>query len=395
MGPRPYDKIGRPFDYEKEQYDLYWSLAERAARGQLEFTLIASIPSIVEDLRSCKSPAFLRNVDENIQRMFDLCGTAGSQLRVCWHEGLSPPAFLVADSSALVWWKAGNGDSIWTAHQSKKLAQALASGSAGAYALVAALDDEFRALHEALPAPWERLEAGPFRAVKSLLECNDGKQVEILVFLQSVLGRAHAAAMLTFILMTFSVDLIVAAGLCGSLRSRNRATGSEVKLGDVIYASAVVDAGVRKLQPIRLETSGKAWWADEKLVTIAKNLRTQVECRNLVSIDDRTNIWFRSSSCLMHEGAFVSIDTVVADGAVNRKLGSLVSSGISAPALAVEMESTGLIAAASIFNASNAVFMIRGVSDFADERKNDDMRDLACRNSAFMALEFIRIHYSR
>lgn len=134
MGARPYDRTSAPYDYETEQYNLYWRIVESAGRGESEFTLIASIPSIAEDLKDCNNDDFHAHVDANLRRLYDLASSAGSKVHLWWHEGLCPPAFLVADSAALVWWKAGNGDSIWMAHRSPKAAGALSSSRPGVYA---------------------------------------------------------------------------------------------------------------------------------------------------------------------------------------------------------------------------------------------------------------------
>ncbi|MBS0472475.1 MAG: nucleotide-binding protein [Proteobacteria bacterium] len=133
MGPRPYDRVGPSFEYEKQQYERYWAVAERAARGELDFTLIASIPSIIEDMQNCDNAEFHRHIDQNLQRLFSLASGKASKLHVYWHEGLCPPAFLIADGIALIWWKGGNGDSIWIAHNSNELAEALSSSRPGSY----------------------------------------------------------------------------------------------------------------------------------------------------------------------------------------------------------------------------------------------------------------------
>jgi hypothetical protein len=133
MGPRPYDRTAKPFEYEKQQYELYWDVVERAARGELEFTLIASVDSIIEDLKSCQNDDFRRDVNENLRKLFERATAVGSKARLYWHEGLCPPAFLVADDTALIWWKSGNQDSLWIEHSSIELAEALASSRPGSY----------------------------------------------------------------------------------------------------------------------------------------------------------------------------------------------------------------------------------------------------------------------
>lgn len=133
MGPRPYNNAASPFDYETEQHDLYWAIAEKAAAGRSKFTLIASAPSIVEDMKKCKDSEFHARIKENLTRMYELASRAGSQLRLYWHEGLSPPAFLVADAATLMWWKGGNDDSIWIMHESPMLASALSTSTTLSY----------------------------------------------------------------------------------------------------------------------------------------------------------------------------------------------------------------------------------------------------------------------
>lgn len=129
MGPRPYKNIAAAFDYETEQFDLYWKLAERASTGGARFNLIASVPGIIEDLKECRTPEFHDRVRQNLHRVYSLAASAGSKLNLFWHDGLSPPAFLVANHASLMWWKGGNEDSIWVMHESPSLASALSTSS--------------------------------------------------------------------------------------------------------------------------------------------------------------------------------------------------------------------------------------------------------------------------
>jgi nucleoside phosphorylase len=136
---------------------------------------------------------------------------------------------------------------------------------------------------------------------------------------------------------------------------------------------------------------------DQRLLATADELQKQMKKGNFRSIDEKTNNWFKVFSkpkVGMHRGTFLSIDSVVADGSISHGLRSLVANQMSSSVIGVEMEGAGLLSAASLFDASKSVLMIRGVSDFADEKKNDSDREVACKNSAFVSLEVIRRYYT-
>jgi nucleoside phosphorylase len=61
--------------------------------------------------------------------------------------------------------------------------------------------------------------------------------------------------------------------------------------------------------------------------------------------------------------------------------------------LCVEMEGAGLAACAERLGASDRLFMVRGISDYADDNKSIDelqWRRPACENAAFFGVEFIK-----
>lgn len=127
VGPRPYENRSSAFQYEVDQYNKYWNIAEKSAQNKIKFTLIASLPAIREIYSSVSDPKFKSDVKDNLCKFYEFSEKSDGYLKIFWNDGLSPPAFLVADSESLLWWKAGNGDSIWCAHASKSLAEALSS----------------------------------------------------------------------------------------------------------------------------------------------------------------------------------------------------------------------------------------------------------------------------
>ena len=259
-------------------------------------------------------------------------------------------------------------------------------------AIVAPLKDELDAVLEAFGAPVERISDSPFPQYRGKLCFPSGELIETLIFSQSSLGSAHASSLVTFILLTFEIDIIVVVGLCGALRRDAPGTGRTVSLGDVIFADMIIDGEIRKYAGGRIVMKeNEVWVVDDDLKQIARQLQSKIDSGCFFSSDNRTNEWIASTKMSSHCGPLVSLGSVVADSAISNEISTLVARN-SAP-IAVEMEGGGVLTAASIFKASKRVMMIRAVNDFADEDKSDRTRADACRNAAYVSLEFVRCYY--
>ncbi|MBS0472474.1 MAG: hypothetical protein JSR60_15485 [Proteobacteria bacterium] len=234
---------------------------------------------------------------------------------------------------------------------------------------------------------------GPFVSYKGELTTNGGDAIDVRVFTQAALGRAHAAALVTYILLTFEVDIIVVTGLCGGLRRRSPQTKQPIALGDVIFGDLIVEAEIRKFVSREFEIRNLPWRTNLRLEMTARELQSRFDSRELLSTSTRTNEWFDTTRASFHCGTIVSLGSVVADRIAVERLSIAVAKAVPSRPIAVEMEGNGILTAASIFEASDNVAMIRAVSDFADESKNDGARSDACRNAAFASLEFIRSYF--
>ena len=259
-------------------------------------------------------------------------------------------------------------------------------------AIVAPLQDELAAVLEAFGAPVERINDSPFPQYRGELCFPSGELIETLIFSQSSLGRAHASSLVTFILLTFEVDIIVVVGLCGALRRVDPGTGRTVSLGDVIFADMIIDGEIRKYAGGRIVMKNEAWEVNYGLKKIARQLQSKIDSGCFFSSDNRTNELIASTKMSSHCGPLVSLGSVVADSAISNEISTLVARNFSAP-IAVEMEGAGVLTAASIFKASERVMMIRAVNDFANEAKSNMARADACRNAAYVSLEFVRCYY--
>lgn len=258
------------------------------------------------------------------------------------------------------------------------------------FIVIAPLPEELRAVRYAVASPSHLVGQSPFPHFECDIELSTGARAKGAIFSQHAVGRAHAAALTTYILVNFRTTLIVVVGLCGALRNTRHA----LRLGDVVFADTIVDGEIRKLAFGGYEMQTEHWTANSDHRAIATEVQTSFRYHRFHAPDETTYAWYRSTDFSMATGTVVSLGSVIADAETSHQIGKKASaaSGVEAP-MAVEMEGNGVLTAARIFGAESSVAMIRAVNDFANEQKPEaelHSRKMACENAAFVSLAFIR-----
>jgi nucleoside phosphorylase len=216
---------------------------------------------------------------------------------------------------------------------------------------------------------------------KASVEANfaEGEPVTYNIMLTSLLGmgRVQATMATSDAIRRWRPRYVLLVGIAGGIKAK------DVQLGDVLVSEQVVDY---ELQKLTADGSLERWQvhrADPRLLGAVQHL-TASEWLKYVSAP-RPNI----NKPKRHIGPIASGDKVIAfDKVLNGYRDKW-------PALlGVEMEAAG--AASAVFNAPQppAFFMIRGVSDFADQDKGtvdvEQWREYACDVAAAYTIGLLK-----
>ncbi|WP_086666026.1 5'-methylthioadenosine/S-adenosylhomocysteine nucleosidase [Lentzea kentuckyensis] len=237
----------------------------------------------------------------------------------------------------------------------------------------------------AVPAPVERPEIAPevgvitmtadeTSAVRQVLELapfddvfHAGKRFTRVVAVQTH-GQGQGAAMdaARRLVQRFSPKVLVLAGIAGGIDPGQG-------IGDVVVATKVVGYDLHKETPAGTQRRGRHW---EAPAVVGHAVSAFFSARG----EPAEFPGFVARSGLIGSGNGV---LARADAEVVRYL-----RGFNDKTLAVDMESDGL-GQFCHENGSCPWVVVRGISDLADERKNDDAQPLAARNAASVVRELI------
>jgi nucleoside phosphorylase/tetratricopeptide (TPR) repeat protein len=241
-------------------------------------------------------------------------------------------------------------------------------------ALLVPLEEEFDYLKEILPVRESFQVLGDYYYEVDV----EGSDSTIVAHIIGDMGQGHASLAAERMAERFSPNAVVLIGLAGSLKS-------DILLGDVVIATQV-DAYLQGAKAVpgrgedtfEFESAGEVWRSPFSLLQFTRNFRHMPELGDLYSAwrDDaaarRKQIdvpadtgLARTEPALVH-GPMASGDVVAAAQAFSRWLHHR-----NRKLAAVEMEAGGVANAAQSRGAPIDLLVIRGVSDFADERKAD------------------------
>jgi len=170
---------------------------------------------------------------------------------------------------------------------------------------------------------------------------------------------------------------VVLIGIAGGVAAKG------VSLGDILVADQIVDYELQKLTPKGPDIRWEVHRADPRLVGSALNFTDETWQESITA--ERPD----DGSPRRHMGPIASGDKVIAFGAALAKYRETWSKLIG-----VEMEAGGVAAAAFQAAERPGFFMVRGVSDLADEQKSspevEKWRQYACDVAASYAIALLR-----
>lgn len=191
------------------------------------------------------------------------------------------------------------------------------------------------------------------------------------------MGRVQAATATGDAIRRWQPRYVILVGIAGGIAAKN------VCLGDILISDQIVDYELQKLNPRGPQVRWEVHRADPRLVGAARNLNNS---------DWQTSIMVKRPGDGVpkrHIGPIASGDKVIAFSKILAKYRD------KWPALiGVEMEAAGVAMAS--FQAANSpgFFMVRGVSDFADEAKGsahvEQWRQYACDVAASYVIALLQ-----
>jgi nucleoside phosphorylase len=189
------------------------------------------------------------------------------------------------------------------------------------------------------------------------------------------MGNVEASIHATQAIDKLNPACVLMVGIAAGIKDR-------VSLGDVIVSTQVLYYEQAKQTPKGPEIRPISVPADRFLLQNAQNLNNNGRWRSLITV--KNPLCGESDPPSLCFGPFAVGDKVVADRAYLSELMSLHPKLIG-----VEMESYGVAAAAASAPTRPRFLAIRGVSDFADEKKDDIYRKYASAVAAAFAIGFL------
>ncbi|MDI1430033.1 5'-methylthioadenosine/S-adenosylhomocysteine nucleosidase [Polyangium sorediatum] len=250
------------------------------------------------------------------------------------------------------------------------------------FLLVTALPEERDALLRRLPG-FERVVPRKddvhvyFRATLPVTDGSGSYRIVVLPLLG--MGRVNAATATGEAIKRWRPRHVVLVGIAGGVAARS------VSLGDLLISEQVVDYELQKLTEQGIEVRWSVHKASRRLYAAALNVLGDAWTKSLLV--PRPG----EGAPRIHLGPIASGDKVVA---VERVLTEYRN--VWPTLIGVEMEAAGVASACFAAARQPEFFMVRGVSDLADENKNtprvDGFRSYACEVAAGYTVELLRSH---
>lgn len=190
------------------------------------------------------------------------------------------------------------------------------------------------------------------------------------------MGRVEAATAAAAAIQRWRPYYVLLVGIAGGIEA------SKVRLGDILISDQIVDYELQKLTPQGPEVRWTVQRADARLLAACQNYRSD-DWQKLIQINSPAG-----TRPDLHIGPIASGDKVIAFDKVLAK-----HQAVWPKLIGVEMEAAGVAAAAFQSSDRPGFFMVRGVSDLADENKNsrdvEKWRAYACAAAASFAMALL------
>ena len=214
-----------------------------------------------------------------------------------------------------------------------------------------------------------------YRATLKTSSESDQRNPVVVVTALTQMGNTPAAVRTTQCIQHLKPRYVLIVGIAGGIKGK-------VNLGDVVVSNQIIYYEYTKETPAISEQRIEAGLVDALLLDRAMNCDTG--WHTLIRAKRPTNPKSTEIS-QVHFGPIASGEKVIADADRVNELKRLHSK-----LAAIEMESFGVAAAAAQSDSRPRFIAIRGISDYADDAKNDDWHEYAADSAASFALELLR-----
>lgn len=202
-------------------------------------------------------------------------------------------------------------------------------------------------------------------------------QYRVVVMCLSGMGRLQSATATADAIRQWHPRYVMLIGIAGGIAARN------VQIGDILISDQIVDYELQKLTSVGPEIRWEVQRAEPRLLNACINYQDE-SWQELINVERP-----RRGRPNRHIGPIASGDKVIAFGKILTRY-----QDVWLKLLGVEMEAAGVATAA--FQASDrpGFFMVRGVSDLADEDKGSShvvkWRSYACDAAASFAIALLK-----
>lgn len=186
-------------------------------------------------------------------------------------------------------------------------------------------------------------------------------------------GMLLAQDMTHHALRRFDPTFVIQVGILAGLRG-------EVKLCDVVIADQVADYSLEKRTAKGRRKQYRVWPVNRFLRSAA----TALALKESMPLRVKANL--QNDGCVRF-GVVATGNYVLADGVTMKEL-----SADWRKLMGVEMEAGGILNALQSSNRERSFLLIKAVSDFGDQKKDDSVRAQACMNAAAVCYEVIIRH---
>lgn len=259
----------------------------------------------------------------------------------------------------------------------------LSSGSKVDFVLVTALPEERDALlnklseYRQLPPTEDDIRTYYQADLPITLSDNSIGKYRVIVMCLLGMGRVQAVTATADAIRRWQPRYILLVGIAGGIAARN------IRIGDVLISEQIVDYELQKLTPQGPEVRWEVQRADARLLDACNNYRDE-SWQETIQIKRPDK---KKPRC--HAGPIASGDKIIAFSDVIAKYNSMWPKLVG-----VEMEAAGVATAAFQSSIKPGFFMVRGVSDLADENKNsrdvEKWRLYACSVAASFAIGLLK-----
>lgn len=213
--------------------------------------------------------------------------------------------------------------------------------------IITALEEELLTLKELFPAPGEPVITGEGLSIYGV----SLPKIDVAYTCFYTMGNINSASLTPSCIRVVKPDLIIMFGICGGIK--------DLDFGDVVVSDEIFYYESAKVGPAKIEYRGTNLPVDPKLVRKIKSLVSNTEWNYSIKVGK------------FGVGEKVVSNVKFANDLLERE----------PKLLAVEMESYGVFVAALNEISAPMFIAVRGVSDLADEKKNDNYRKLALKNA--------------